>query len=116
MTNPNKNTKDQSRHGRDTSNGRIQNLLPRTKLPIREVLVGDALTRLRDLPSGSIDTMVTSPPYFMLRNYGAEGQIGLEGSVDCRSWSRESHCGRIRTMRAAQGIRSPKRNRATRRT
>jgi DNA modification methylase len=38
--------------------------------------------RLRGLPSASVDTVVTSPPYFMLRNYGVDGQIGLEESVD----------------------------------
>jgi DNA modification methylase len=51
-------------------------------LPVGQVLVGDALERLRDLPSASVDTAVTSPPYFMLRNYGVHGQIGLEESVD----------------------------------
>ncbi len=45
------------------------------------VLVGDALERLRQLPSGSVDVVVTSPPYVMLRNYGVEGQFGLEPSV-----------------------------------
>ncbi|MFI6168928.1 DNA-methyltransferase [Nocardia sp. NPDC051052] len=48
------------------------------------LLVGDALERLRDFPDGSIDMALTSPPYFRLRNYDAEGQIGLESHVD--SW------------------------------
>lgn len=43
-----------------------------------EVLVGDALERLRDLPAGSIHCVVTSPPYWALRDYGTEGQLGLE--------------------------------------
>jgi DNA modification methylase len=34
------------------------------------VLVGDALKRLGDLPDGSVDTVITSPPYFRLRNEG----------------------------------------------
>ena len=42
------------------------------------VLLGDALEQLRTLPDGSVQTCVTSPPYFGLRDYGAEGQIGLE--------------------------------------
>jgi site-specific DNA-methyltransferase (adenine-specific) len=46
------------------------------------VLVGDALTRLRKLPEGSVDTIVTSPPYFLLRDYGVPGQYGLEQTVD----------------------------------
>lgn len=45
------------------------------------VLVGDALMRLRQLPSDSIDCVVTSPPYYGLRDYHAAGQIGLEESV-----------------------------------
>jgi len=39
---------------------------------------GKSLEVLRDLPSGSVDCCVTSPPYFGLRDYGQEGQYGLE--------------------------------------
>lgn len=42
------------------------------------LLVGDALAQLRTLPAGSVQTCVTSPPYWALRDYGVEGQIGLE--------------------------------------
>lgn len=41
---------------------------------------GDALTVTSSLPSGSIDCCVTSPPYFGLRDYGVDGQIGAEAS------------------------------------
>lgn len=44
--------------------------------------VGDCLQTLRSLPSGSINTCVTSPPYFGLRDYGHDGQIGLEQTPD----------------------------------
>jgi DNA modification methylase len=40
--------------------------------------VGDALTVLAELPDESVDCVVTSPPYWGLRDYGVEGQIGLE--------------------------------------
>jgi DNA modification methylase len=50
-------------------------------LPVDTVLVGDSLSRLRELPADSIDTVVTSPPYFLLRNYGMSGQLGSEPSV-----------------------------------
>lgn len=50
--------------------------------PRGRVLQGDALQRLQSLPDASVDSIVTSPPYFRLRNYGASGQIGLEGHVD----------------------------------
>jgi DNA modification methylase len=42
------------------------------------ILHGDVRKRLRDLPDGSVQTCVTSPPYWGLRDYGVEGQIGLE--------------------------------------
>lgn len=41
-------------------------------------LVGDVRQRLRDVPDGCAQTCVTSPPYWGLRDYGAEGQIGRE--------------------------------------
>lgn len=40
----------------------------------------DCLTGLRKLPDNCIDCCVTSPPYFGLRDYGCDGQIGLEKS------------------------------------
>ena len=43
-----------------------------------EVLVGDNRKRLQELPDKSVQTVVTSPPYFGLRDYGHDDQIGLE--------------------------------------
>lgn len=51
------------------------------RLPRNHILVGDAYHHLSSLPEGSIDCVVTSPPYFSLRNYGMAGQLGLEASV-----------------------------------
>lgn len=42
------------------------------------VVEGDALASLRTLPDASVQCCVTSPPYWGLRDYGAEGQIGQE--------------------------------------
>lgn len=42
------------------------------------ILHGDAIEKLREMPEGSVNTCITSPPYFGLRDYGKEGQIGLE--------------------------------------
>jgi len=42
------------------------------------VLCGDALVMLETLPSESVQCVVTSPPYYGLRDYGVEGQLGLE--------------------------------------
>jgi DNA modification methylase len=46
------------------------------------ILVGDCRQRLRELDAGSVHTCVTSPPYFGLRDYGVDGQIGLEATPD----------------------------------
>lgn len=42
--------------------------------------LGDALAIGRQLESGSVNCIVTSPPYFGLRDYGEPGQYGLEAS------------------------------------
>jgi site-specific DNA-methyltransferase (cytosine-N4-specific) len=45
------------------------------------LIEGDAHGILRALPDGIAQTVVTSPPYWSLRDYGIEGQLGLEASV-----------------------------------
>jgi DNA modification methylase len=45
-----------------------------------KVLVGDNRETLKRLPDKSIQTVVTSPPYWGLRDYGVDNQIGLEQS------------------------------------
>lgn len=42
------------------------------------VLVGDCIEAMRLMADQSVNCCVTSPPYFGLRDYGVEGQIGLE--------------------------------------
>jgi DNA modification methylase len=44
------------------------------------LLHGDARAVLATLPAESVHMIVTSPPYYALRDYGVEGQIGLENS------------------------------------
>jgi site-specific DNA-methyltransferase (adenine-specific) len=56
---------------------------------LNRIIVGDARRELRKLPAGSIDCVVTSPPYFRLRNYQHPGQIGLEEHVQL--WVNELH-------------------------
>lgn len=46
------------------------------------LLQGHCLEVLRTLPAESVQTCVTSPPYFGLRDYGCDGQIGLESTPD----------------------------------
>lgn len=44
------------------------------------LILGDALETLRTLPAGGVDCIVTSPPYYGLRDYGVPGQYGLEAT------------------------------------
>src|SRR5688500_14678212 len=44
--------------------------IPSRPMPTWQILVGDARERLRELPERSVQTCVTSPPYFGLRDYG----------------------------------------------
>lgn len=45
------------------------------------LVLGDAHEVLRSMPNGCVQAVVTSPPYWSLRDYGTEGQVGLEESV-----------------------------------
>ena len=53
----------------------------RRPTPRNVVLAGDVRTRLAELAADSIDCVITSPPYFLLRDYGVTGQLGLEATV-----------------------------------
>ena len=46
--------------------------------PLNQIIQGDALEELKKLSNECVDLVITSPPYFNLRNYGVEGQIGVE--------------------------------------
>jgi DNA modification methylase len=46
------------------------------------IIQGHAFTELQKLPSASVNTCVTSPPYWGLRDYGVEGQLGLEATPE----------------------------------
>jgi DNA modification methylase len=47
-----------------------------------KLIIGDCREKLKDLPPDSVHCCVTSPPYFGLRDYGVDGQIGLEKTPD----------------------------------
>lgn len=47
-----------------------------------QLILGDCLTVLQTLPDACVQCVVTSPPYFGLRDYGHDGQIGLEETPD----------------------------------
>ncbi len=56
-------------------------------MPLGKILVGDARLRLAELPDASVDCVITSPPYWALRDYGHGEQIGAETNVD--AWADE---------------------------
>jgi len=45
---------------------------------MNRIIQGNSLEVLKTLPDESVDCVVTSPPYWALRDYGVEGQLGLE--------------------------------------
>lgn len=47
-----------------------------------KIIVGDNRETLRTLEAGSVQTCITSPPYWGLRDYGQDDQIGLEESPE----------------------------------
>lgn len=47
-----------------------------------DIREGDALVRLCEMADESVHSVVTSPPYWGLRDYGVDGQLGLEHSVE----------------------------------
>lgn len=58
-----------------------------SRLKRNQLLVGDVRHLLPTLAAESVDCIITSPPYFRLRNYQDRNQIGLEANV--ASWVRE---------------------------
>jgi len=51
-------------------------------LEINKIYCGDCLDILKHIPDESINCCITSPPYWALRDYGVEGQVGLEPTFD----------------------------------
>ena len=43
-----------------------------------KILHGNCIDKIKELDDNSIDCVVSSPPYFGLRDYGVDGQFGLE--------------------------------------
>lgn len=50
---------------------------------VNRIVIGDAATELVRLPDASVDMVLTSPPYFRLRDYQVDGQLGLEPQIEC---------------------------------
>lgn len=54
---------------------------------------GHVVDVLAQMPAGSVQCCVTSPPYWGLRDYGVQGQIGVEERPDCLGWANGNPCG-----------------------
>ncbi|MBI5330089.1 MAG: site-specific DNA-methyltransferase [Betaproteobacteria bacterium] len=52
-----------------------------------------------------VQTIVTSPPYWGLRDYGVSGQLGLEPLHDCLGWATGEHCGECHVCKMAEAFR-----------
>ncbi len=55
-------------------------------MPTWEIRQGDALEVLRTMPDEAVHCVVTSPPYWGLRDYEVDGQIGLEATLEDYVW------------------------------
>lgn len=49
---------------------------------LNQIVCGDCLEMVRQLPDDAVDTVVTSPPYYQQRDYGSKQQIGQEPTID----------------------------------
>jgi site-specific DNA-methyltransferase (adenine-specific) len=49
---------------------------------LNQIICGDALDVLKQIPDNFVDCIITSPPYWGLRDYGVDGQIGLEKTLE----------------------------------
>lgn len=62
---------------------------------MNKCFIGDCRDTMRELITGGVrvQTCVTSPPYWGLRDYGVVGQLGLEKLHDCLGWATGEKCG-----------------------
>ena len=63
-----------------SSNGRSSWITAGSK--IAGVMLGDSASMLKQLPDETFNIAVTSPPYYWVRDYGYDGQVGHEERVD----------------------------------
>lgn len=70
----------------------------------QEVIIGNSLDELRKMPSESIDLVVTSPPYWALRDYGSE-PVAWGGDCDCQhKWGEDMICNKCRAWKGQLGL------------
>lgn len=60
---------------------------------LNKIICGNVLTELKDFPDNCIDTIITSPPYWGLRDYGEPSRVVWDGDPRCRhSWTKKYYC------------------------
>jgi len=64
---------------------------------------GDSLNVLAELEPASVHTVITSPPYYGLRDYGVDGQLGQEATPDEYVANLVAICGRIKQVLRLDG-------------
>lgn len=74
-----------------------------TDLPLGQILVGDVRERLKELPDDSINCIITSPPYFAMHDYGHDGQLGAEATVEAWAADIASVCEQLRRVLRPDG-------------
>jgi len=70
-----------SRRKRNEKAAKARSSFPTIHTGPSKIICGDALKELKKLPAGIVQTIITSPPYFGLRDFQIKGQIGWEKSV-----------------------------------
>lgn len=76
-----------------------------THLPINQILNRDCLEGMSSLPGQSIDMVITSPPYWGLRNYGDGNSKLWGGSVECsHEWDEKGNCTRCDGWQGQLGL------------
>lgn len=68
-----------------------------------DIRVGDVFERLAEIPDDSVDCVVTSPPYWGLRDYGIEGQLGLEPTLNAHIETVVKYCAEIKRVLKSSG-------------
>lgn len=58
-----------------------------------KILIGNALEVLNEIPEESVDCVITSPPYYQLRDYGEEVVFIWDGDKNCNhEWNKKNFC------------------------
>jgi DNA modification methylase len=78
-------------------------------MPKAKIIQADVMEGLGTLPDESVQCVITSPPYWGLRDYGCDGQIGVEDLHDCLGWAKGERCGECYVCRIVDALREVRR-------